>query len=229
MNFKWKEIVSKFIPNHLKLLELIPQHQNSSSSLGINFRLSTSPRDRSIIEAFLVNQILKEQKMEGSAGNSQNKILKIFTVLEMPMQKVLANMEINGFPVNPEKLHEMIENCVVLRKKLQDYIYKLNGREFDINSKSQVAKVVGIHQENGRKISTAKNVLAKIDSPIASCIATYRTLSTTISNLQPMTKIIQKGRVHASSYSLTQTGRISMFEPNLQNVTNDFTVEFEGE
>lgn len=90
--------------------------------------------------------------------------------------------------------------------------------------------VVGIHRnlEKKKKVSTAKNVLEKLDLPIANAIMTWRTLSKTISNIQPMTKLAKEGRIFGNSFSLTQTGRISMYEPNLQNVTKDFTVEFKG-
>lgn len=90
--------------------------------------------------------------------------------------------------------------------------------------------VVGIHRnlEKKKKVSTAKNVLEKLDLPIANAIMTWRTLSKTISNIQPMTKLANEGRIFGNSFSLTQTGRISMYEPNLQNVTKDFTVEFKS-
>lgn len=235
MSFKWITIVEKFATKHLELFNLIPQHHRSTSSIGLDYRYSVSPKDRTAIEAFLVNELLKAQKMDETTLSTQLSQksqtvghLKVFTKLEMPIQKILAKMEIVGFPVDNKKLHEMIEKSIILKRQLEDYIYRLNGGRFDITNKGIVAKVVGIHKENGKKFSTAKDVLAKIDSPIAGCISTFRTLSTTIANLQPMTKIVHNGRVHGSSFSLTQTGRISMGEPNLQNVTKDFVVEYKG-
>lgn len=234
MQFTWSNIAEKFLPNQEELLKLIPQHHRSSYSIGLDFRFSNSPKERTAIEAFLVKELLKAQKMNGNYSQFTQKSqpanhFKAFTQLEMPIQKILAKMEIVGFPVDLKRLHEMIENCIIIRRELENYIYRLNGMRFDITNKSAVAKVVGIHKQTGKKVSTAKEVLAKIDSPIAGYISTFRTLSTTIANLQPMTKIVRNERVHSSSMSLTQTGRISMFEPNLQNVTKDFLVEYQGE
>lgn len=235
MKFNWSEIMDKFGSKHSEIFNLIPQHHKSSVSIGLDFRFSVSTRDRTAIEAYLVKELLKAQKMNGAPLSTQacrksgEMIhLKAFVQLEMPIQKILAKMEIVGFPVDVKKLHNMIEGCVVLKRNLEEHIYRLNGGRFDITNKSVVAKVVGIHKENGKKMSTAKEVLSKIDSPIANSISTFRTLSTTISNLQPLTKIVRNGRVHGSSFSLTQTGRISMFDPNLQNVTKDFVVEYQG-
>lgn len=235
MDFTWIEIIKKFVQKHMEIFNLIPLHHKSRSSIGLDYRYSVSPKDRTAIEAFLVKELLSAQKMDEYTMSTQVSQksqavshLKVFTKLEMPIQKILAQMEIVGFPVDVKKLHEMIENCIVLRRNLESYIYRLNGGRFDLNNKAIVAKVVGIQKKNGIKISTAKDVLAKIDSPIAGCISTFRTLSTTIANLQPMTKIVNNDRVHATSYSLTQTGRISMHEPNLQNVTKDFLVEYQG-
>lgn len=143
---------------------------------------------------------------------------------------VLIKMETSGFPINELMLQRTIENASLLQRQLEQYIYELNGRKFDLSSSKEVSKVVGIHRNlEKKKVSTAKNVLEKLDLPIANCIMTWRTLTKTVSNMQPMTKLIRNGRVFANSFSLTQTGRISMYEPNLQNVTKDFSVEFKGQ
>lgn len=139
-------------------------------------------------------------------------------------------METSGFPINEKKLQQMIEDTSSLQRRLENHIYELNGRKFNLSSSKEVSKVVGIHRNlEKKKVSTAKNVLEKLDLPIANCIMTWRTLTKTISNMQPMLKLVRNGRVFANSFSLTQTGRISMYEPNLQNVTKDFTVEFKGQ
>lgn len=138
-------------------------------------------------------------------------------------------METSGFPISEIKLQQTIENASLLQRKLEHHIYELNGRNFNLTSSKEVSKVVGIHQNlQKKKVSTAKNVLEKLDLPIANCIMSWRTLTKTIANIQPMTKLVRNERIFANSFSLTQTGRISMYEPNLQNVTKDFLVEFKG-
>lgn len=146
----------------------------------------------------------------------------------MPIQKVLTKMEVAGFPVDIQKLHSMIENGVSLQKKLEEHIYRLHGHPFNLTNLAAVAKILKIDKNSEKKLSTAKNVLAKMNSPIAESIMIYRTLAKTISNIQPMTKIVRNGRLFGTSFSLTQTGRISMQDPNLQNVTKDFVVNFNG-
>lgn len=160
-----------------------------------------------------------------------DKLVRVFQSLEMPIQASLMKMELTGFPVNARKLQSAIENAAFLQRQLEQRIYELNGRKFNLSSSKEVSKVVGIHRnlESKKKVSTAKNVLEKLDLPIANCIMTWRTLEKTISNMQPKTKLVKNGRIFGNSFSLTQTGRISMYEPNLQNVTKDFDVEVKGE
>lgn len=224
-NPSWQEIMPKFAPDLGELVAHVIKFQ-SSSSLGMNIKNSVDPKIRSSVECFLTNKIKQGQLL---AISKTPKLLKVLENLEMPIQKALAKMEQNGFPINKDKLYGLIEKASFLLRQLEHYIYKLNGRKFDLTNSKEVAKVVGIHgNKEKKKISTAKNVLAKIDLPIADCIITYRTLSKTITNVQPMTKLVKNDRVYASSFSLTQTGRISMYEPNLQNVTKDFFVELIG-
>jgi len=222
----WQETVTKYSPDSNAILEFGIKYK-TSSSLGLNLKNSIEPKIRSSVECFLTNKIKKGQ-LQSIA--STPKLLKVLENLEMPIQKALAKMEQNGFPINKNKLYESIEHASKLLRQLESYIFRLNGRKFDLTSSKEIAKVVGIHKnKEKKKISTAKTVLTKIDLPIADCIIQYRTLSTTISNIQPMTNLVKNDRIYGSSFSLTQTGRISMHEPNLQNVTKDFYVEFKGE
>lgn len=221
----WQEAITKFTPDSKKILEFGINYK-TSSSLGLNLKNSIESKVRSCVECYLTNKIKKSQ-IQSIA--STPKLFKVLENLEMPIQKALAKMEQNGFPINKNKLYESIERASKLLRQLENFIYRLNGRKFDLTSSKEVAKVVGIHKnKEKKKISTAKTVLNKIDLPIADCIVQYRTLSTTISNIQPMTKLVKYDRIYGSSFSLTQTGRISMHEPNLQNVTKDFHVEFKG-
>lgn len=140
-------------------------------------------------------------------------------------------METTGFPINETKLYAMIEEGSSLLRQLENFIYSLNdGRKFNLSSSREVSKVLGIHRNaEKKKISTAKNVLEKIDLPIAKAIMSWRTLEKTLANMKPKVKLVKDSRIFATSFSFTQTGRISMHEPNLQNVTKNFFVELNGE
>lgn len=226
-NLNWNDMVAKFAPTQTTILDFINQQTSTAGSLGLNHKNSVEPRVRTSIECILIHEIRRGQLklMEKST-----RLLKVLENLELPIQIVLAKMENKGFPVNKDKLYATIERSSFLLRKIENFIYRLNGRKFDLTSSKEVAKVVGIHRNlEKKKISTAKTVLAKIDLPIAESIMTYRTLATTLANIQPMTKLVKDNRIYGRSFSLTQTGRISMYEPNLQNVTKDFNAEFRGE
>lgn len=226
----WHEMVTKFAPNHLEILELATKHM-TRSSLGLAANSTVEPKIRTAVESFLANSLLQQQiqSLKTLAGNE--KLLRVFHSLEMKIQVVLAKMELTGLPINVQKLQSSIEDATMLQRKLEQRIFELHGRKFNLSSSKEVSKVVGIHKnlQTKKKVSTKKNVLEKLDLPIANLIMTWRTLDKTISNMQPKMKMVKGARIHGNSFSLTQTGRISMLDPNLQNVTKDFEVEVKGE
>lgn len=226
-NLTWHQMVQKFSPDHLEILDLVTK-TSTVGSFGLNYASRVDSKVRTAVECFLTNILIREQmEMMNTTGKS---LTRVFCDLEMPIQLVLMKMESSGFPINESKLLQTIESATLLSRQLEQHIYELNGRKFNLTSSKEVSKVVGIHRNlEKKKVSTAKNVLAKLDLPIADCIVTYRTLIKTISNMQPMIHLVKNGRIYGNSFSLTQTGRISMYEPNLQNVTKDFNVEFKGE
>lgn len=228
-NLTWHQMVKKFSPHHLDILELAAKH-STVSSLGLSHVSRVEAKCRTAVECFLSNELIHQQ-LGIMKSTSKGLLARVFCDLEMPIQLVLMKMEVSGFPINETKLQQMIESSTLLSRQLEQHIYDLHGRKFNLTSSQEVSKVVGIHRnlEKKKRVSTAKNVLEKLDLPIANCIMTWRTLTKTISNMQPMMKLVKNGRIYGNSFSLTQTGRISMYEPNLQNVTKDFNVEFNGE
>lgn len=225
-NQPWQFMIKKFIPEHYHLLEKITLTE-TRSSLGPNFRWKVDAKIRSSIESFLTLKLIEKQIEEMKIS----KIVRIFQNLEMNIQVVLFKMEICGFPINERKLYDMIDEGTSILRQLETHIYKLNdGIRFNLSSSKEVSKVLGIHrnQEKNKKVSTKKNILEKIDTLISKAIMQYRTLDKSLSNMRPKVKLVNNGRIYANSFSLTQTGRISMFEPNLQNVTKDFTVDLQS-
>lgn len=212
---KWQQMVDKYIPDHSEILKLAAR--------------PAADTIKTAVECFLCNKLTQKQR-EGIENSDQAYLLRNCFSMEMPIQKVLLKMEIAGFPVNEQKLRDKIEVSVELQRQLELYIYSLNGSKFNLTSNEEVSKAVGMGRSQEKKtISTNKKVLEKLDNPIAKHIMTWRTLNKTITNLLPLTKIMKASRVYANSFSLTQTGRISMYDPNLQNVTKDFVVELKGE
>ncbi|CAD6992368.1 unnamed protein product [Ceratitis capitata] len=147
----------------------------------------------------------------------------------MPLQNSLCNMELIGFPANETALRKIFQQMVETMKKLELKIYEMHGGKFNLGSTSAVAKVLGLHRKASGRISTSRQILEKIDSPISQAIISYRKLSATLAkNIQPLLKCVRKDRIHGQSITYTQTGRISMTEPNLQNVAKDFVIDFGG-
>lgn len=114
----------------------------------------------------------------------------------MPLQLSLCNMEITGFPSSETALRKLYQQMVEAMKKLESRIFEIHGSKFNLGSSTAVAKVVGLHRKNGgNRISTSKQILEKLDSPIAQLIIAYRKLSLTLSkNIQPLLKTVRNDR-----------------------------------
>ena len=151
--------------------------------------------------------------------------------MEQPLAAVLAKMEIAGIKVERQTLKDMqVENEVVLERLTQE-IYELAGEEFNINSPKQLGVILfeklELPLEYTKKTktgySTAVDVLERLApiAPIVSKILEYRQIakiqSTYVVGLQEA--ILEDGKIHTRYVQdLTQTGRLSSVDPNLQNI-----------
>lgn len=154
---------------------------------------------------------------------------KLFYEVEMPLSRVLYDMEQAGVRVQPEELKTYGEALTGRITELEQAVYRQADCTFNINSPKQLAEVLfermGI--KGGKKTktgySTAADVLEKLapDYPIISDILEYRGLmklkSTYAEGLAAC--IAKDGRIHSTfNQTITATGRISSTEPNLQNI-----------
>ena len=162
---------------------------------------------------------------------SENGQLELLYDIEQPLAFVLAKMEIAGITVKKETLLEMqAENELVIEKLTQE-IYELAGEEFNINSPKQLGVLLfeklGLPLEYTKKTktgySTAVDVLERLApiAPIVKKILDYRQIakiqSTYVIGLQDW--ILDDGKIHTRYVQdLTQTGRLSSVDPNLQNI-----------
>ena len=146
--------------------------------------------------------------------------------LELPLVEVLTTIEDNGVMINKEKLEELGVEYRFKLNNLEDEIFHLANKEFNISSPKQVAELLfddlGLRQN--KKRSTSSDELEKLvnDHPIVSLILLYRKyaklLSTYIEGLQNY--IYEDGYIHAIfNQTQTQTGRLSSSEPNMQNIS----------
>ena len=152
---------------------------------------------------------------------------KLYEEVDIPLASVLAEMEIEGFPIHADVLENMGENFKVNLKNISAKIFEMAGEKFNIDSPKQVGEILYNKLQlplQDKKASTSvdalKNLLDK--HPIVSEILLYRKysklLSTYVDGL--ISHIHADGKLHAIfNQALTQTGRLSSSEPNLQNIS----------
>lgn len=170
----------------------------------------------------------QEPMLERLAENQQ---LDLLFEMELPLANVLAKMEIAGIKVQAETLQTMQAENEVLIEELTQKIYELAGEEFNINSPKQLGALLfekmGLPLELTKKTktgySTAVDVLERLApiAPVVSKILEYRQItklqSTYVIGLQDA--IMEDGKIHTRYVQdLTQTGRLSSTDPNLQNI-----------
>ena len=161
---------------------------------------------------------------------SNNNEMDLFEKIEMPLTRVLANMEITGIKVDIKYL-ETIENKLKEQMDvIEKEIYTLANKEFNIMSPAQLAKVLFEDlaipypkRIKDNKYSTSKEILDKIKfvNPIIDKVLEYRTLSKLYTNYAVGLKeeVREDGRIHTIfTQTLTRTGRLSSISPNLQNI-----------
>lgn len=153
----------------------------------------------------------------------------VYYDIELPLCKVLASMEAEGFKVDSNELMLFGKKLKNMIASLEDEIYDMAGEKFNINSPQQLGimlfEKMGIPagKKTSRGYSTGAEVLEKLadDYPIVAKVLEYRTYaklnSTYVEGLLPL--IGPDGKIHAHfQQTVTATGRISCTEPNLQNI-----------
>ena len=151
--------------------------------------------------------------------------------IEIPLIKVLSDMEQTGTLVNDKVLKALSRNFSRRISKLEEEAYKLAGEEFNLGSPKQLQEIFfqkldyPIVQKTPRgQPSTAENVLQQLsqDYDLPKIILEHRTLSklkSTYTDKLPLQISKTTGRIHTSFHqAVTTTGRLSSSDPNLQNI-----------
>lgn len=154
---------------------------------------------------------------------------KLFNEIEMPLARVLADMESYGFLVDADGLNELSRELEERIGVIEKEIYDLVGYEFNLNSPKQLGTALfeklGLPAKKKTKsgYSTGAEVLESLkhDHPAVSLLLNYRQLAKLKSTYADglVTCVAEDGRIH-STFNQTEarTGRISSSEPNLQNI-----------
>lgn len=189
------------------------------------------PEDEKLLLNFLAQKAqvidnLKDQMLKELKDNDQD---SLYDEIELPLSIVLAEMEIKGITVEVSKLKEMENTFATRLAEIEKTIYEEAGKEFNINSPKQLGVVLfedlklPVIKKTKTGYSTSVDVLEKLKdkSPVVQKVLDYRQISkiqsTYVVGLQ---KFVQPDNKIHTIYlqTLTQTGRLSSIEPNLQNI-----------
>ena len=149
--------------------------------------------------------------------------------MELPLCRVLAEMELAGFRIDGAALARFGEDLQQRIVTLEQSIYHMAGEEFNINSPKQLGAILfdKLQLPHGKKTktgwSTNAEVLEKLryEAPIVDKVLEYRQYAKLRSTYADglLRAVSPDGRVRTSfQMTVTATGRLSSTEPNLQNI-----------
>jgi DNA polymerase-1 len=224
---------------------LEPTRQNGLKNLGQNllgfqvteFKEISKPEEFAGVEVevattyacqdvLLTYRLYKLMKKELESRN----LIGLFQNIEMPVLKILLEMEMEGIGLNIDYLRQLSEELAAKLGELEKSIHSHGGREFNINSPKQLQEILFVElgltppKKTKTGFSTDSEVLQilQFDHPICKEILEYRELSkmkntyadALVALVDPKTN-----RIHASfNQAVTATGRLSSSNPNLQTI-----------
>lgn len=172
---------------------------------------------------------LFSSRRECEAELSRRGMTELYSKIELPLLRVLFDMENDGFTIDRMRLDEIDARFSELEKADIERIHSLYGGEFNPNSPKQLAKVlfedlkIPYPDRNAKTYSTKAEILQKLsgDYEIVDAILRYRfnskLKSTFIDGLRKTLR--PDGTIHTSFNQMTTaTGRLSSTDPNLQNI-----------
>ena len=177
-------------------------------------------------KVYLIKKVSEKTLEELSKIDS----IHLFNEIEMPLVKVLGEMQVNGIYVDKEELISFGSKLKEQIETLKTEIYNLCGEEFNINSTQQLGTILfeklklTVYKKTKNGYSTDVEILEKLkpEHPVIEKILEYRSLmklnSTYVEGL--LTYVNERThRIHSYFHqTITATGRISSTEPNLQNI-----------
>ncbi|MEW6553087.1 MAG: DNA polymerase I [Actinomycetota bacterium] len=154
----------------------------------------------------------------------------LFEDVEMPLQEVLAEMEVRGIRLDTDILAAMQEELEGELSGLENRAYELAGESFNLNSPQQLSRILFEVLElppvkrTKTGFATDIGVLTALSDlhPIAAVLVRYRELSKLLNTyVCALPRLVDPatGRLHACfNQAVTATGRLSSSNPNLQNI-----------
>jgi DNA polymerase-1 len=180
-------------------------------------------KDKRALTAFLLPN-LKPSVLESLKADDE---YSLFAQTEMPLCEVLADMEIEGFPLDRGEMQKINEEYQARLDLITKEIYRTIGHEINLNSPRQVADLIYDElqlRRKGKTNSTDISVLLAIADrhPVVPLLIEYRKYQKMVSSYTSSLAdfIYPDGKIHAIyNQAITSTGRLSMSEPNLQNIS----------
>lgn len=160
----------------------------------------------------------------------EEQVVSVYREYELPLVKVLAEMEWHGVAIDTDVLKQMSEAMASDLEHLTESIYKAAGTEFNINSPKQLADVLfnrlGLPVIKRSKTGPSTNAevleeLADKHEVVAKLLEyrQYSKLKSTYVDALPLLVDERTGRLHTTfNQAVTATGRLSSVHPNLQNI-----------
>jgi DNA polymerase-1 len=162
----------------------------------------------------------------------KNGMTELSERIEMPLIRVLADMENAGFRLNTKDLDKYAKELRSQIISIEKEIYTLAGIEFNISSPKQLGEILfeklsisgGTQKTKTKQYSTSEEVLIRLKDKhdIIGKVLDYRALKKLLSTyVEALPKLIHQktGKIHTSfEQAWVTTGRLSSKNPNLQNI-----------
>lgn len=188
--------------------------------------------DKKELMKYILNHVIiaRDSYSEMLKKIEENKQGILLSEIEIPLTKVLADMQVRGMRVEKDQLIEFGKKLDIHIEELTKEIYDLTGEEFNINSPSQLGIVLfeKLGLKGGKKgktgYSTSAEILNKIKyyHPVVQKVLDYRTYTKLKSTyVDGLLNVINEetGKIHSEfNQTIAATGRISSTNPNLQNI-----------
>ena len=189
------------------------------------------PEDEEVFYSHLARKIKAIDFLSDKLNNEllEKKQATLFYEMELPLSTILADMEITGIRVDANRLTTMRIEFSNRLKEIEEKIYAEAGEKFNLNSPKQLGVILfekmglPVIKKTKTGYSTAVDVLEQLkeQAPIVEDILIYRQIAKIQSTyVEGLLKVIDTdGKIHTRYVqTLTQTGRLSSVDPNLQNI-----------
>ena len=216
-------------------LDLFASIETPSESIVNDEATNPNPQIEDRLAAYLLNPELAFNPnipVQWDALKADSALWALYQDVELPLVHVLKEMEQEGVRVDVDMLRKAEHELTLEMNALEEQVYQLTNRSFNINSPKQVGEILfdelkldsRVKKSKSGNYSTSEEVLQSIKDkhPVVGLIINYRELKKLISTyITALPTYInpQTGKIHTTyNQTTTATGRLSSSNPNLQNL-----------